>query len=79
MGFNSLGPGPQQCHKGRFTGSALDDPTATAVLAAEQEVIRQLQHPSEPVHHDHLELGASRARNPRRIICGKLIERLLDN
>ena len=79
MGFNSLGPGRQQCHKGGFTGSALDDSTAAAVLAAEQEVIRQLQHPSEPVHHDHLELGASRARNPRRIICGKLIERLLDN
>ena len=47
----------------------LNDASAMA-LALEQELLREAEHLAEPVHGDHLQLGAGGARDPREADAG---------
>ena len=39
-------------------------------LALEQELLREAEHLAQPVHGDHLQLGAGGARDPREADAG---------
>ena len=59
---DGLRPAGEQAHEGGLARRRLDDAAALAARGGVQEAVRQPDHLAQPVHHNHLQLGAGRTR-----------------
>ena len=59
---DGLGAPGEEADEGGLAGGGLDDAAALALGGRVQEVVWQADHLAQPVHHDHFQLGAGRAR-----------------
>ena len=59
---DGLGAAGEEADEGGLAGGGLDDAAALALGGRVQKVVGQADHFAQPVHHDHLQLGAGGAR-----------------